>query len=92
MIQPATIKPAFYPYAPEAVKIPKEDDSLVLSTIAPTHTPTKDHTVLKIILLNLSSTILKSDSFLTSLFATRYLSTKSVKIVDTKASVIPTTG
>lgn len=88
----ATIKPAFLECVSESFTNHNEVLSLVVTTIAPIHTDKKDHTILNNILLNFIKTILKSDSFLTVVFVTKYLFTNIVVTVENNAKVIPATG
>lgn len=88
----AIIKPAFLECVDESFSNHNEELFLVATTIAAMQIENNDHKIRNRILLNFIKTILKSDSFLTVVFTTRYLFTKTVTIVENKLSVIPATG
>lgn len=88
----AIIKPAFLECVDASFSNHNEELFLVATTIAAMQIENNDHKIRNRILLNFIRTILKSDSFLTVVFTTRYLFTKTVTIVENKLSVIPATG
>ena len=88
----ATIRPAFVVCVWESFNNHNDVLSLVVTTMAPIQTDKNDQIILNSILLNFIRTILKSDSFLTVVFTTRYLFTKTVTMVENKLKVIPATG
>lgn len=90
--QDATISPALVEWVWESYSNHTDVLSLVVTTMAPIQTDKNDQIILNSILLNFISTILKSDSFLTVVFTTRYLFTNTVTMVENKLKVIPATG
>lgn len=88
----AIIRPALVEWVCESFSSHNEVLSLVVTTMAPIQTDKNEKIILKSILLNFMSTILKSDSFLTVVLTTRYLLTKTVTMVEKRLKVIPATG
>jgi hypothetical protein len=92
MSHDAIIRPALVEWVCESFNSHNEVLSLVVTTMAPIQTDKNEKIILKSILLNFMSTILKSDSFLTVVLTTRYLLTKTVTMVEKILKVIPATG